>query len=78
MLLLQLKSGEYLTIGEDITIQVFRENSSRSRVAVQAPKDMNLLRGEVLERNGTERPGALIDQAVPNRTHKGLQVVSSD
>ena len=31
MLLLQLKSGEYLTIGEEITIQVFRENSSRIR-----------------------------------------------
>ena len=78
MLLLQLKSGEYLTIGEEITIQVFRENSSRIRVAVQAPKDMNILRGEVLERNGTERPGGLIDQAVPNRTQKEPQVVSSD
>lgn len=67
MLLLQLKSGEYLTIGEDITIQVFRENSSRIRVAVQAPKDVNILRGEVRERNGTERPEGLIEEAIPAR-----------
>ena len=67
MLLLQLKSGEYLTIGEDITIQVFRENSSRIRVAIQAPKEMNILRGEVRERNGTERPEGVIQHAVPPR-----------
>ncbi|MCI9214846.1 MAG: carbon storage regulator, partial [Oscillospiraceae bacterium] len=34
MLFLQLKSGEYLTIGEDIAIQVFQETSDRIRVAV--------------------------------------------
>lgn len=67
MLFLQLKSGEYLTIGEDITVQVFRDTASRIRVAVQAPKDMNILRGEVRERNGTERPQGLIGRAVPGQ-----------
>ena len=40
MLFLQLKSGEYLTIGEDIAVQVFQETSDRIRVAVTAPKDL--------------------------------------
>ena len=61
MLSLQLKDGEYLTIGEDIVIQVF--TNSTVWVAVQAPRDMTVLRGEVLERNGEERPDCLYDQS---------------
>ena len=60
MLFLQLKSGEYLTIGENITVQVFRDAGDRIRVAVKAPKDIAILRGEVRERNGTGRPDGLI------------------
>ncbi len=60
MLFLQLKDGEYLTIGEDIVIQVF--TNSTIKVSVQAPRDMTILRGEVLERNGAERPACLCDQ----------------
>ena len=36
MLSLQLKSGEYLTIGDDIVVQVF-EQGGTIRVAVKAP-----------------------------------------
>ena len=61
MLSLQLKDGEYLTIGDDIVIQAF--TNSTVRVAVQTPKDMTVLRGEVLERNGEERPNCLYDQS---------------
>ena len=57
MLSLHLKDGEYLTIGEDIVIQVF--TTSTVRVAVQAPKEKTILRGEVLERNGEVRPDCL-------------------
>ena len=59
MLSLQLKDGEYLTIGEDIVIQVF--NNSTIKVAVQAPREMTVLRGEVLERNGEGRPDCVFD-----------------
>ncbi len=59
MLFLQLKDGEYLTIGDDIVVQVF--TNSTIKVSVQAPKDMTILRGEVLERNGEERPKGLLD-----------------
>ena len=60
MLSVQLKDGEYLTIGKDIVIQVF--TNSTIRVSVQAPKEMTILRGEVWERNGEERPDCLYDQ----------------
>lgn len=58
MLSLQMKSGEYLTIGENIAVQVFQAGSS-FRVAVQAPREIPILRGEVLERTA-ERPEGLL------------------
>ncbi len=60
MLFLQLKFGEYLTIGDDIAIQVFQDTGARVRVAVKAPKDVAVLRGKVRERAGGERPGGLV------------------
>ena len=66
MLFLQLKSGEYLTIGEDIAVQVFQETGDRIRVAVSAPREMTILRGEVRERNGAERPDGLLRQRKPD------------
>ena len=60
MLSLQLKSGEYLTIGNDIVVQVFDQGGA-IRVAVKAPRELSILRGEVHERDG-ERPGGLLRQ----------------
>ena len=59
MLSLQMKSGEYLTIGENIAVQVFQAGSS-FRVSVQAPREIPILRGEVRERAGAERPPGLL------------------
>ena len=60
MLSLQLKSGEHLTIGDDIVVQVF-EQGGAIRVAVKAPRELPILRGEVHERGG-ERPDGLLRQ----------------
>ena len=60
MLFLQLKEGEYVTIGEDIAVQVFQESGGRIRVGVKAPRDLTILRGEVRERNGAARPKGII------------------
>lgn len=59
MLFLQLKSGEYLTIGDNIAIQVFQETGNRIRVGINAPRSVAVLRGEVRERNGEDRPEGL-------------------
>ena len=58
MLSLQLKSGEYLTIGDDIVVQVF-EQGGAIRVAVKAPRELPILRGEVHERDGDQPDGLL-------------------
>lgn len=60
MLSLQLKSGEYLTVGDDIVVQVF-EQGGAIRVAVKAPRELPILRGEVHERDG-QRPDGLLRQ----------------
>ena len=60
MLFLMLKDGEYLTIGDDIVIQAFPDSSSRVRLGVQAPKDMLVLRGQLRERGGEDRPKGLV------------------
>ena len=49
MLSLQLKSGEYLTIGDHIAVQIFQQTGSCFQVAVQAPREWPILRGEVRE-----------------------------
>ena len=59
MLSLQLRDGDYLTIGDDIVVQVFTNSSIR--VHVQAPKDMTILRGDLLERSGGQRPECVFD-----------------
>lgn len=58
MLSLRLKSGEYLTIGDNIAVQVFEETCSSFCVSVKAPREIPILRGELLERDG-ERPSGL-------------------
>ena len=63
MLCLQLKDGEYLTIGEEIAVQVFRGPGAQIRVAVKAPREMTILRGEVRERGGARRPEGLVGAA---------------
>ena len=47
MLFLQLKPGEYLTIGEDIAVQVFHGPGTRIRVAVKAPKEVSIKRTDI-------------------------------
>ena len=71
MLSLQLRDGDYLTIGDDIVVQVFTNSSIQ--VHVQAPKDMTILRGELLERSGMERPQCLSGPQALEKKTKQLQ-----
>lgn len=61
MLCLSLASGEYLTIGKDIVIQIDRMGGDQCKLMIQAPREVPVVRGEVLERNGMERPDCVID-----------------
>lgn len=61
MLTLRLKPGEYLMIGSDIAIQVFERKRNYLEVAVEAPKDVPVLRGELYEKEHV-RPSFLKDK----------------
>lgn len=67
MLSLMLKEGEYLTIGEDIVVQVFPDSKSRVRLAIKAPKDVTILRGDLRERSGAQRPDGLVGPMAAER-----------
>ncbi|MEN1679641.1 MAG: carbon storage regulator [Planctomycetota bacterium] len=47
MLVLSRKATERIHIGEDITIQVRRIAGNRVTLAIEAPRDVRILRGEL-------------------------------
>ena len=61
MLCLNLTPGEYMTIGENVVIQLDRISGDRCKLMVEAPREILILRGEVLERTGGERPACVFD-----------------
>ena len=70
MLSLNLQSGEYITIGEDIVVQVFQAGGS-FRVAVEAPRELPVVRGEVHERT-KQRPECIQRVWRHKPTNKGF------
>lgn len=61
MLCLNLTPGEYMTIGENVVVQLDRISGDRCKLVVEAPREVPILRGEVLERTGGERPACVFD-----------------
>lgn len=47
MLILQRKAGESLLIGEDIQVTVVSADGGRVRLAIEAPREMPILRSEL-------------------------------
>lgn len=62
MLSLQMKSGDYVTIGNQVVVQVFKESGPQFRISIKAPKEISIVRGKVLERDGEQRPEGLLDR----------------
>ncbi len=56
MLILGRKPGQYVVIG-DIIVKVVREDTGL-KLAIEAPKDTRIIRGEVYEREN-DRPAAV-------------------
>ena len=50
MLILTRKAGEKIRIGDDITIHVVDVGKGNVRIGIEAPKDVAIMRDEVLER----------------------------
>lgn len=67
MLCLNLNQGEYMTIGEDVVVQLDHISGDRCKLVIHAPREVPILRGEVLERTGGQRPQCVYDS---HRYHK--------
>lgn len=50
MLVLTRKVGETIQVGDDITIEIRRITGNRVSVAIDAPREVRLVRGELLDR----------------------------
>lgn len=51
MLVLGRKPGEYIIIDEKIIVKVVKGENGQLRLAIDAPKDMKIMRGELWEEN---------------------------
>ncbi|WP_378953346.1 carbon storage regulator [Pelosinus sp. sgz500959] len=49
MLVLGRKPGEYVMIGKDIMVKVVKSDEGDLRLAIDAPKCINIIRGEIYE-----------------------------
>lgn len=56
MLCITMRRGDYFTVGGETVIQLDQLGSERIHLTIQAPRDVPILRGQVLERNGGQRP----------------------
>ena len=50
MLVLGRKPGEYVMIGHNIKVEVVKSEKGDLRLAIDAPKDITIVRGEILEK----------------------------
>ncbi|KJS86425.1 MAG: carbon storage regulator [Peptococcaceae bacterium BICA1-8] len=49
MLVLGRKPGEYVMIGENIKVKVVKSDKGDLRFAIEAPRDVSIVRGEIYE-----------------------------
>ena len=51
MLVLGRKPGEYIMIGDNIRVEVVRSKEGDLRLAIDAPREMRIVRGEIYEKD---------------------------
>ena len=61
MLCISMRAGDYFTVGKDTVVQFDRLTGDRVHLTINAPREVPILRGDVLERSGGQRPGCVLD-----------------
>lgn len=69
MLCISMQAGDYFTVGSDTVIQLDRLRGEQVHLTINAPREVPILRGEVLERNGGQRPACVMDKS-PRHTRQ--------
>jgi len=59
MLHLHLRENEYFTVNGDITIKVTTVEGKQTYLSIDAPREVPIVRGTVLERSGGARPACV-------------------
>lgn len=59
MLVLGRKPGEYIMIGDNIKVKVVRSENGDLRLAIDAPREVTITRGEVWEEMQKEKVQAI-------------------
>jgi len=52
MLVLGRRPGEYLLIDNNIMVKVIKSDEGHLRLAIEAPKHISIVRGELLQQKG--------------------------
>jgi len=73
MLVLSRKTGERIHIGENITIEIRRVAGNRVTLALEAPRDVRILRGELNQAAREFRDPADFQNPLPSES-RGFQV----
>ena len=63
MLSLTIAPGDYVTIGDNIVLQFDHMTAGHCDLVIQAPREIPILRGEVLERGGAKRPDCVCEKS---------------
>jgi carbon storage regulator len=66
MLVLSRKLGETIFIGQDVTLSVVEIKGSRVKLGIEAPQDVEVLRGELCVEQSTSAAEALPQTAFGN------------
>ncbi len=69
MLRLTVSTEEYLMIGEDIRLVFLGGTGKHLRIMVDAPRDKNIVRSTVLEKNATEQERAQLPRYYAQQEH---------
>ncbi len=77
MLKLSLNSGEYINIGGNVIVQVYRVAGDRTYLAIEAPREIPVVRGSVLEREGEVRPKNLLPAYKDRKREQAMLKVST-
>lgn len=60
MLCISMQSGDYFVVGSETVVQLDRLTGDRAHLVINAPREVPILRGDVLERQGGQRPACVL------------------
>lgn len=70
MLVLKRKSGESLLIGDNIEVRIIEVEEGKVKIGIEAPKNVTILRSEVIEAAKEENKAALGSKIVSKEALK--------